>query len=97
ASHSLALHDPLPIAIPALTISKAAPASVVPGQNLTYTITYGNTGNGDATGVLIQDTVPSGAAFVSATGGGTIAGGVVSWNIGSRSEEHTSELQSPDH
>ncbi|HYR45435.1 MAG TPA: hypothetical protein VER78_00425, partial [Thermoanaerobaculia bacterium] len=68
---------------PVLTISKTAASSVVPGQTLTYKITYGNTGNGDATGVLIQDTVPSGTAFVSATGGGTFAAGVVSWNLGS--------------
>ena len=66
-----------------LTISKSAPASVVSGQNLTYALTYGNTGSGDAAGVVINDTVPAGATFVSATGGGAVAAGVVSWNIGS--------------
>jgi uncharacterized repeat protein (TIGR01451 family) len=68
---------------PVLTISKSAPSSVLTGQNLTYTITYGNTGDASASGVVIQDTVPSGTTFVSATGGGTLVAGVVGWNIGS--------------
>ena len=67
---------------PALTISKSAPASVVTGTNLTYTVTYGNTGNTSATGVVIKDTVPAGTSFVSATNGGQLASGVVTWNIG---------------
>ncbi len=67
---------------PTLTISKTAAASVVSGQNLTYTLNYGNTGSGGATGVLISDAVPAGTAFVSATGGGTFASGVVTWAIG---------------
>ena len=67
---------------PVLTISKSAPASIVSGQNLTYTLTYGNSGSGDATGVVINDMVPAGARFVSASGGVTVAPGVVSWNIG---------------
>jgi uncharacterized repeat protein (TIGR01451 family) len=65
-----------------LTISKAAPATVVTGTNLTYTITYGNTGTADATSVVISDTVPAGTTFVSATNGGTLASGVVTWTIG---------------
>src|SRR5262249_38294903 len=52
------------------------------GSNITYTITYGNTGGADATGVIIHDPVPAGTTFVSATGGGTEAGGIVTWNIG---------------
>ncbi len=67
---------------PSLAISKAAASSVTSGQNLTYTITYGNTGAGNATGVVINDTVPAGTTYVSATGGGTVSSGVVSWNIG---------------
>jgi uncharacterized repeat protein (TIGR01451 family) len=67
---------------PALTIAKSAPASVVSGQNLTYTLMYGNSGSGGAAGVIISDAVPAGAAFVSATGGGTFASGVVTWTVG---------------
>lgn len=67
---------------PGLTISKGAPPTVSPGSNLTYTITYGNTGGVAATSVVIKDPVPAGTTFVSATGGGTFAAGVVTWNIG---------------
>jgi uncharacterized repeat protein (TIGR01451 family) len=67
---------------PGLTISKSGPPTALPGTNITYTITYGNTGGVDATGVVIHDPVPVGTTFVSATGGGTEAGGVVTWNIG---------------
>ena len=67
---------------PVLTISKSAPASVVSGQNLTYTLTFGNTGSGNATGVVVSDTVPAGTSFVSLTGGGALSLGSVIWNIG---------------
>jgi uncharacterized repeat protein (TIGR01451 family) len=69
-----------PVAI--LTISKTAPATVASGGSLTYTIDYSNDGTGDALAVVITDTVPAGTTFVSATDGGTEAGGVVTWNIG---------------
>jgi uncharacterized repeat protein (TIGR01451 family) len=67
---------------PALTISKSAPAPVTSGTNLTYTITYGNTGNTDATGVVVKDSLPTGTSFVSATSGGQFSSGVVTWNVG---------------
>jgi len=68
---------------PVLTISKTdAPDPVAAGANITYTLSYSNTGNANATGVVIADTVPANTGFVSATGGGTLAAGVVTWNIG---------------
>src|SRR5260221_14459608 len=51
-------------------------------RSITYTISYSNTGNANATGVVIADTIPTNTAFVSATGGGTLAAGIVTWNIG---------------
>jgi uncharacterized repeat protein (TIGR01451 family) len=65
-----------------LTVDKSAPTSVVTGQLLTYTLTYGNTTSAAINSVVIQDTVPSGTSFASATGGGTLSNGVVTWNIG---------------
>lgn len=65
-----------------LRITKSAPASVAAGAQLTYTISCGNTGTTNATGVVIKDTVPAGVSFVSASDGGSFAGGVVTWNLG---------------
>ena len=67
---------------PGLTISKSGPATAATGSNITYTITYGNTGAAAANGVVIRDPVPAGTTFVSATAGGTNVAGVVTWNIG---------------
>ncbi|MGE5344563.1 MAG: DUF11 domain-containing protein, partial [Acidithiobacillales bacterium] len=65
-----------------LNILKSGPATASIGSDITYTITYGNTGGSAATSVVITDPVPAGTTFVSATGGGTFAAGVVTWNIG---------------
>jgi uncharacterized repeat protein (TIGR01451 family) len=57
--------------------------SVSPGSNITYTISYDNQGQSDwATGVLITDTPPKGAAFISAFGDYTLDGQTVTWHIG---------------
>ena len=66
-----------------LNIIKTAPSTTTAGANITYTITYGNSGTTNATNVVIKDPVPTGTTFVSATGGGTESGGIVTWNIGS--------------
>jgi uncharacterized repeat protein (TIGR01451 family) len=68
---------------PAMTLSASdAPDPVLAGGNLTYTLTYGNNGTMDATGVVITDVVPSNTTFVSATVGGTLSSGAVTWNVG---------------
>jgi LPXTG-site transpeptidase (sortase) family protein len=41
----------------------------------------GASGNVALTGVTMTDTLPAGAVFVSASNGGTYAGGVVSWTV----------------
>ena len=49
-----------------LTLSlSASPSPVSPGQNLTYTITITSKGPDFGTNVLVTDSVPSGATFVS--------------------------------
>jgi uncharacterized repeat protein (TIGR01451 family) len=51
-----------------LSVTKAAtPNPVVPGSNITYTITVQNAGPQDATNVAWDDAVPTGTTFVSAT------------------------------
>ena len=80
--------------LPVLSISKSdAPDPVNAGSNITYTLSYSNTGNANASGVVITDTVPGNTTFVSATGGGTLAAGVVTWNIGSLNAGSSSSVQ----
>lgn len=68
---------------PALAIAAAdAPDPVAAGANLAYTLSYANSGGANATGVMITDTVPANTMFVSATGGGTLSGSVVTWSLG---------------
>jgi uncharacterized repeat protein (TIGR01451 family) len=67
---------------PGLTISKSGPGTASSGSQITYTITYGNTGSANAANVVIKDPVPAGTTFVSATNGGTNVAGTVTWNIG---------------
>src|SRR5439155_108600 len=62
-----------------LSVTKTGPATVNAAQNLTYTITVTNNGPSDAATVVVRDTLPAGVTFVSASNGGTLAGGVVSW------------------
>jgi uncharacterized repeat protein (TIGR01451 family) len=70
--------------VPVLTISKTdGPDPVLAGANLTYTLNWSNTGNMDATSLVVTDTVPASTTFVSATGGGTESGGVVTWTAAS--------------
>src|SRR4029077_14525592 len=79
---------------PVLTVSKTdSPDPVNAGSNITYTISYSNTGNMNATGVVISDTVPANSSFVSATGGGTLAAGVVTWNIGNLAAGASASVQ----
>lgn len=67
---------------PGLTISKSAPATVASGANLTYTISYSNTGPANVADVVIRDPLPAGTTFVSATNGGTLIGGNVVFDLG---------------
>jgi len=56
---------------------------VNPGiDQLTYTINYANPSATGLTGVTLTSPLPPGTTFVSATGGGTVVGGNVVWNIG---------------
>ena len=79
---------------PVLTVSAAdAPDPVAAGSDVTYTLTYGNSGNADATSVVLSDTLPVNTAFVSSTNGGTRSGQVVTWNLGTLSPGATGSVQ----
>lgn len=67
-----------------ITIDKTVDKTVANvGDTLTYTVTAVNDGGRDLSGITLRDTLPDGATFVSATGGGTHSGGVVTWNLAS--------------
>ena len=67
---------------PELSLQKTASRPTVgAGEELTYTLDFANQG-GDAPGAVLKDYLPFQTNFVSATGGGSHSGGVVTWNIG---------------
>ena len=68
-----------------LAITKTGPATATPGTQLTYTIGVDNLGPSTATGVVVTDQLPPAVSFVSAVadvGSFNVAGGVVTWNVG---------------
>lgn len=63
---------------PVMAIYKTANTStIVPTANVTYTIEYANVGNQAATLTYLGDTIPTGFAFVSGTGGTCVGTGVI--------------------
>ncbi len=54
---------------------------VVPGENMTYTVTYGNRSS-NVLGVTLRAPLPAGTTFVSATAGGSVVSGAVEWDLG---------------
>ncbi|MCB9133981.1 MAG: ExeM/NucH family extracellular endonuclease [Anaerolineales bacterium] len=77
--------------VPAL--SKTAPAQVLPGELFTYTLTLQNFTGMTLTNVVITDTVPANASFVSALNGGTYANNIVTWNVGDLTDQNTLSVQ----
>lgn len=77
-----------------LEITKtAAPNPVRAGDNLTYTITFTNTGNATAHGVIMTDPIPVNTTFVSASDGGYLDSGSVIWNIGTLNSKESRQYQ----
>jgi uncharacterized repeat protein (TIGR01451 family) len=97
---------PVSAALPDLTIAASAPTFVSSGANFDYTLKFSNSGQGGATGVTAQFTLPSGLTYVSSadTGGagftGTNSGGVVTFTGGAlaanTSETLTVTVSGPD-
>jgi uncharacterized repeat protein (TIGR01451 family) len=56
------------IASPDLVVTKVADVRVIRrvGEEIVYTVSYSNQGNQDATGVVLQETVPVGATYLAA-------------------------------
>lgn len=56
--------------------------STYSGETVTYTILYSNSSQNDILSARIEDPIPTGTTFVSATNGGTFDGVKVIWNLG---------------
>jgi len=67
---------------PALAITKSAPEQAFMGRSVTYTIGVKNTGDGIAKDTVLEDALPAGARFQSATQGGQVQRDVLRWNLG---------------
>ncbi len=66
-----------------LTVGKTdGVVSATVGQQLTYTVTVTNQLTTESvSGVSVTDALPAGTQFVSASGGGTLTGGTVTWTV----------------
>lgn len=70
----------------ALRLTIAAPESVAFGSNITYTLSFANDGPSAASATTLADPLPAGTTFVSASNGGSLANGIVTWNVGTLSD-----------
>jgi len=75
-----------------VNITKSAPSTIQFGDTFDYVINYDVTGGASLTNVIIQDTLPSGVTFVSASNGGTESNGVVTWNVGTLQADTTGSV-----
>jgi uncharacterized repeat protein (TIGR01451 family) len=79
-----------------ISMGMAASAStVLPGGNLTYTVTVTNYGPSSSTNIQVQDTLPTGATLVSAVPDvGTVIdnSSAVSWNVGNLAPNSGSKI-----
>ena len=75
------------------TLSKSAASVIQAGQLLTYTISWGVTGDEPAASVTITDAAPANTTYVSCTSGCTQAGGVVTWALGARVPGNSGTVQ----
>jgi uncharacterized repeat protein (TIGR01451 family) len=57
----------------------SGPAVVGPGATFSYSVMVTNLGPSTASNVVVMDTLPGAATFVSATGGGVNHSGVITW------------------
>ena len=66
-----------------LLTGSASPSPVLDGSQLTFTFFYESTGVSAAANAVLGTALPANTTFVSATGGGALSNGAVSWNLGS--------------
>lgn len=65
-----------------LDINKTGPAKVTKGDKVQYSITVKNIGNIAAQNTVVTDSIPACLAYDSSSPAATVAGGVLTWNVG---------------
>ena len=73
------------VSFPDLSITKTAPAAMVAGTNVTYTLSVTNTSTVFATSALVSDTLPATVTFVSSTPACAAAGQALTCALGTLS------------
>ncbi|MEZ0448456.1 Ig-like domain-containing protein [Cellulomonas sp. ICMP 17802] len=63
-------------------VVKSAPATVLTGDVLTYSVVVRNNGTSDAADVVVSDALPAGFVLDPGSTTGTLAGGVLTWQVG---------------
>ncbi|MBN1139508.1 MAG: DUF11 domain-containing protein, partial [Anaerolineae bacterium] len=69
------------VALPELAITKSGPSAVMAGELITYTLVIANSGPLAASSLVITDALPMGGSFISASHGGTVDDGIVTWMV----------------
>ncbi len=77
---------------PVLAISKTCPELQFIGRPINYEISVTNSGDGPARDLIVEDQIPAGGTFVSASDGGRAAGGRVTWNLGTLAPEASKKI-----
>jgi len=67
------------VSAPVLAVSVSAPSSVIQGRPVKYDIKVVNRGSGTANAVAITSPLPAGTSLISASNGGTLSNGIISW------------------
>ncbi|MGD2155064.1 MAG: hypothetical protein PVG79_17500, partial [Gemmatimonadales bacterium] len=62
-----------------IQVVKSGPASVLPGDTITYVITFTNNGPSSASDVVLTDPLPTGVSYLRSSRGATESGDVVTW------------------
>jgi uncharacterized repeat protein (TIGR01451 family) len=68
---------------PRLTLAMVGPARRYLNMNAVYQLTIANPGTAPLRNVTVTDPLPAKTTFVSASGGGRLAGSEITWSIGS--------------
>ncbi|WND82000.1 CARDB domain-containing protein [Lysobacter capsici] len=93
--NNTATNTPVPVASADLAVTKtASSATPIVGTNITFTVTVSNNGPSAAAGVNVNDQLPAGYTFVSATPSvGTYNAGTGVWAVGALASGANATLQ----